>query len=75
MLPRPLRHLSLSAVAVCSAFAAATPHPFGRPLIPDMVADASIRSDEGVKPYFLIIVPTTPARPSADLIGTPCNSG
>jgi len=48
MLPRSLKYLSLSVVAACSAFAATTPHPFGRPLIPDMVADASIVDIDGV---------------------------
>ena len=32
----------------CLAPAATTPHPFGRPLIPDMVADASIVDIDGV---------------------------
>ena len=37
--------------------------------------EASEGASEGVKPYFLIIFPTTSARPGADLTGTPCNSG
>jgi hypothetical protein len=35
-------------VACATSFAATTPHPFGRPLIPDMVPDASIVDIDGV---------------------------
>jgi beta-xylosidase len=41
--------LSAGLLASCwSALAATTPHPFGRPLIPDLVADASIVEVDGV---------------------------
>jgi hypothetical protein len=45
-----IRLLSVCAtLASCaSALAATTPHPFGRPLIPDLVADASIVDIDGV---------------------------
>jgi hypothetical protein len=34
--------------ACCSSYAATTPHQFGRPLIPDLIADASIVEIDGV---------------------------
>ncbi|HEY8993722.1 MAG TPA: family 43 glycosylhydrolase [Lacunisphaera sp.] len=40
---------AIGMLAFCgSSLAATTPHPFGRPLIPDMVADASIVDIDGV---------------------------
>ena len=37
-----------ASAACCPVSAATTPHPFGRPLIPDLVADASIIEEDGV---------------------------
>jgi hypothetical protein len=45
----PYRCCIACLLASCGpAIAATTPHPFGRPLIPDMVADASIVDVDGV---------------------------
>jgi hypothetical protein len=49
MSPRLHFFLTAGLLASCGSFLAATaPHPFGRPLIPDFVADASIVDIDGV---------------------------
>lgn len=48
MTPRLPIHFAIGVLASCgSALAVPAPHPFGRPLIPDLVADASIVDIDG----------------------------